>query len=998
VGVGATEVTRAGRRRPAGGLTWTAGAIGLVVGLGLAAVAFAGGAPLGALLAVGTTLGVGLIVTVSRQATRGPKAETAAPDAPATPAAAERREQRLEALLEVSTALGPVHRVEALFETVAGACARLFDSDSVAYRVLEGEDLVLAGTWGHAGDAMLAKRVRLGESVSGRVALTGEPMLVRDPESDPRVIPEHRKAAQELGHHGLLGVPVKIAERLVGVLIIRTRRAGGFTPEDLSIAAAFASQVAIAMENARLYEHLARANDQRQFLFEAARQATVSLSLADVLSHLVKWGTELTEASASSIRLLDPSETALEPVASYGVSDRFSQRGPVMAQGSRAQAILGGHPIVVADFIQEPGSPFQEEALAEGLRSMVCVPLRSRDRVIGSFSVYTRAPRSFSDDEVAFFAEFANLAAISIENARLYHRTEERTEKLTTLSSLTRLINSAGDSEAVFNAVAMAAATLLEARISHVWIDDPDSLALALRGRYSVEAEHELLPNEISLLPYKSGVETAIFESRIPEYLPDALEDPRWVNPELVREQGLRGWAGVPMIAQGVPVGVLSVYCAERRQFSAADREILTLLADQAAIAIENRRSAELMRTAYSQTEQLLSSISWILIVVDEYDTITQWNEAAETTFGIPAGKVVGWPLVDCGIDCDWEWMLERIAEARERETPTRFDAMRYRRDGRDRFLGITLTPIKGAPGQHSGFMLLGSDITERKTLETQLAQAQRLEGIGRLAAGVAHEINTPIQFVGDNTRFLQTAFDDLHRLLQAYQALRDHAKGGSLTPALVGEVERAEQETDVEYLVAEIPKAVGQTLDGVTRVATIVQALKEFAHPNQKEKVPTDLNQALQSTLSVARNEIKYVADVEAEFGDLPLVVCQPGELNQVFLNLIVNAAHAIADVVKDSGSKGVIRVRTAREDDMALVAISDTGCGIPEGHRAQIFDPFFTTKEVGRGTGQGLSIAHAVVVDKHGGSLTFETEVGRGTTFFVRLPLAGAEAGDPA
>jgi PAS domain S-box-containing protein len=399
-----------------------------------------------------------------------------------------------------------------------------------------------------------------------------------------------------------------------------------------------------------------------------------------------------------------------------------------------------------------------------------------------------------------------------------------------------------------------------------------------------------------------------------------------------------------------------------------------------------------------AQTEQLLSSISWILIAVDEHDTITQWNEAAENTFGIPAGKVVGWPLIDCGIDWSWDWMLGRIAEARGREHPTRFDDMRYRLDGKERFLGITLMPIKGAPGQHSGFMLLGSDITERKALEAQLSQAQRLEGIGRLAAGVAHEINTPIQFVGDNTRFLQTAFDDLHRLIQSYQALRDGAKVGAVTPALLDEVERAEQETDVSYLVAEIPQAVGQTLEGVTRVATIVQALKEFAHPDEKEKAPTDLNQGLQSTLSVARNEIKYVADVETEFGDLPLVVCQPGELNQVFLNLIVNAAHAIADVVRDSDTRGAIRVRTEREGDMALVAISDTGRGIPEAHRAQIFDPFFTTKEVGRGTGQGLSIAHAVVVDKHGGSLTFDTEVGRGTTFFVRLPIKGMEGRDPA
>ena len=963
-------------------------AIGMGLLTGLLAVAYLAEVPLGVLLVVGTTLGLGAVLPISRLALKSPGAASSRPSEPAT------REIRLEALLEVSHALGRLQPVESLLASVAEACERLFDSDSVAYRVVEGDELVLAGTWGHAGDALLAKRVKLGESISGRVALTGEPLLVQDPESDPRVIPAHRKAAQELGHHGLLGVPVKIGGKVVGVLIVRTGRLGGFTAEDLSIAGAFASQVAIAMDNARLYDDVARSREQQRFLFEAARQATVSLSLSDVLLHLVKWATELTGADASSIWLLDASESVLEAVASHGVSERFSNRGAVrVLDGMKARTILGGQALAVSDLEQDLDYPFRDQALAEGLRSMACAPLRSRDRVIGTFSVYTRSPRRFSDAEVAFFAEFANLAAITIENARLYQSTEERTEKLTALSTLTRLINSASESESVFNAVAMAAATLLHAEVSHVWVDDPESLALVLQGRFSAETDQEPLPEEISLLPYRSGIEAAVFESRTPEYIRDTQQDPRWVGRELARKRDLHAWAGVPMVAPEGAVGVLSLYFGGQREFSPAEKEIMTLLADQAAIAIGNRRSAERLRGAHAQTEQLLASISWILVAVDEYDVITQWNQAAEKTFEIPAGKVVGWPLVDCGIDWDWSSVLDRIREARGRDHSTRFDPIRYRLDGRERFLGITLTPIKGAPGQGSGFLLLGSDITERKVLETQLAQAQRLEAIGRLAAGVAHEINTPIQFVGDNTRFLQTAFDDLHRLVRSYQGLRDSVKAGTATDAQLAELTQTEQETDVDYLVGEIPKAVSQTLDGVTRVATIVQALKEFAHPDQKEKVAADLNQALLSTLSVARNEIKYVADVETDLGDLPLVLCQPGELNQVFLNLIVNAAHAIADVVRDTDTKGVIRVRTAREEDMALIAITDTGCGIPESHRAQIFDPFFTTKEVGRGTGQGLSIAHAVVVDKHGGSLTFETEVGRGTTFFIRLPIAGAE-----
>ena len=202
---------------------------------------------------------------------------------------------------------------------------------------------------------------------------------------------------------------------------------------------------------------------------------------------------------------------------------------------------------------------------------------------------------------------------------------------------------------------------------------------------------------------------------------------------------------------------------------------------------------------------------------------------------------------------------------------------------------------------------------------------------------------------------------------------------------------ERHARVADVVLAEAEIPKAIAQTLDGVGRVATIVRAMKEFAHPDSGEKAVADLNKALTSTLTVARNELKYVADVETDLGDIPSVSCHLGDLNQVFLNLLVNAAHAIGDTVKESGGKGRIGVRTTCEGDNVCVAISDTGGGIPEHVRSKIFDPFFTTKGVGRGTGQGLAIARSIVVDKHGGSLTFETEVGEGTTFFIRLPVDG-------
>jgi signal transduction histidine kinase len=393
---------------------------------------------------------------------------------------------------------------------------------------------------------------------------------------------------------------------------------------------------------------------------------------------------------------------------------------------------------------------------------------------------------------------------------------------------------------------------------------------------------------------------------------------------------------------------------------------------------------------------------------VDDGDRVTRWNSAAEQAFGVPADEALGRPLLHCRISWEWPRVVESIIQCRAAGHPTRVDDVRYRRpEGADGLLSITVSQITGkqlgrlrgrdgkparSSPDTSPILILGSDITERRLLQMQLAQTRKLESIGQLAAGIAHEINTPVQFVADNSRFLQGAFADLLELVRAYRALRDCVAPGAPAAALAT-VEAAEKAADVDYLVEEVPRAAGETLAGVEHVAAIVRALRTFAHPGRTEPALANLNQGLTSTLTVARSEIKHVAEVETELGELPAVRCHPGDLNQVFLNLIVNAAHAIADVVGDSGRKGVIRVKTWQEGDTVVVAISDTGTGIPRPIHSRIFDPFFTTKAVGRGTGQGLAIAHAIVVDKHRGTLTFETTGGRGTTFYVRLPIGPAE-----
>jgi signal transduction histidine kinase len=285
--------------------------------------------------------------------------------------------------------------------------------------------------------------------------------------------------------------------------------------------------------------------------------------------------------------------------------------------------------------------------------------------------------------------------------------------------------------------------------------------------------------------------------------------------------------------------------------------------------------------------------------------------------------------------------------------------------------------------------------MVRRDRLEIELRQAQKLEAVGQLASGIAHEINTPIQYVGDSVYFLRDAFADLIRIVDgADESIVAAERSGAVLPTFAA-TKRLVVELELDKLKADIPEAIERTLDGAKQVAHIVSAMKTFAHAST-EKLPFNLNGALDNTLTVARNEYKYVADLETDFSDVPDVACNPSGVRQVFLNLIVNAAHAIADVVGDSGKRGVISVRTTHVDDSVVVSVSDTGGGIPEAIRSRIFDPFFTTKPPGKGSGQGLAIAQNIV-DQHGGKLWFETQLDKGTTFFVRLPVEATDRQNP-
>ncbi|MEM1097305.1 MAG: ATP-binding protein [Planctomycetota bacterium] len=419
------------------------------------------------------------------------------------------------------------------------------------------------------------------------------------------------------------------------------------------------------------------------------------------------------------------------------------------------------------------------------------------------------------------------------------------------------------------------------------------------------------------------------------------------------------------------------------------------------------------LRDREARTKQVLNTANDAFLTADIAGRVTDWNDAAAALFGVPAASALGRPvsefLVPGSGDPDPTNALADVLSACG--DLNRGEMVALREDGRRLPVEVSISLM--VDEDRFVFNAFVHDISARQDMLRRPMQSQKLESIGQLAAGIAHEINTPTQYVGDNVEFLRDGFTDLLKVMTATdalrQALRRQAEDFDLPPAVTGaldQLEQAESDADVAFLRDEVPGALDQAAEGVQRVATIVRSMKSFSHPGSPGGADAtmsavDLNEAIRSTLTVCRSEWKYVAKMDTAFAeDLPAVRCLPGELNQVILNLVVNAAQALGEQGKgeDSGL-GNITVRTRRDGpDHVCIDIGDDAGGIPEHVQPRIFDPFFTTKDVGQGTGQGLAIAHRVVTEQHGGTLEFVSKLNVGTTFTIRLPIRGVDAAGPS
>lgn len=437
----------------------------------------------------------------------------------------------------------------------------------------------------------------------------------------------------------------------------------------------------------------------------------------------------------------------------------------------------------------------------------------------------------------------------------------------------------------------------------------------------------------------------------------------------------------------GDVIGVLNLYVDAAGRSESEDTSFLPLVAATLALVIERYGSEQQVHRLSLAIEQSPASV----VITNREGVIEYVNPKVIEVTGYSREELLGQNprVLKSGYMSAQEYARLWATILSGKEWQGEFH---NKRKSGDIFIeSAKISPVRTSSGEITHFLAIKEDVTARKALENQLLHAQKMESIGQLAAGIAHEINTPAQYVGDNLRFLQGAVTDIHRLIEAYDGLAQ-----ALTPMAehseqLADIANLKAQLDVDYLRRETPLAITQALQGVAQISRIVQAMKQFAHPGPAQKAAVDLNKTLQSTLIVARNEWKYVADLALNLApDLPPIQGLAGELGQAFLNIAVNAAHAIETKLgKNPTEKGQIAVTTTMRDNVVEIRIADTGTGIPEAIRGRIFDPFFTTKAVGKGTGQGLTITHAIIVERHGGHIEVQSTPNEGATFVIRLPV---------
>lgn len=466
-------------------------------------------------------------------------------------------------------------------------------------------------------------------------------------------------------------------------------------------------------------------------------------------------------------------------------------------------------------------------------------------------------------------------------------------------------------------------------------------------------------------------------------------------NSMTLKKMGMSDYLLTPISIMGQWTGFIGYSMNEKTiPWTEHDIEMLKAGAEMFGIYFEREFMGQKIRKSEETMRAMINSSPFSAILIDRNSIVLDLNENAMNLLDLTRDMIVGSrlaELVDAAFIPQIESLFKDIMQNRS--------LLSFEYDAEQRFFNLSGVPIFGSQKDKiERVAVYIHDITQQKISDHEISHKIKMESIGQLAAGIAHEINSPMQYISNYSLFLEESFKELDVLLENLDQWEESCSKAGETCPMSSKFHELKEEMDLEFLRKEIPSAIEHTNKGIAMVTKIVSSMKTFSHPDSKDMTAVDLNNSIDSTITVSRNEWKYVAEIVTDFDEsLPVVTCFVSEINQAILNIIVNAAHAIGDSASgESAEKGLIGITTLHDNGWAEIRITDTGCGMTPNIIKKIFDPFFTTKEVGKGTGQGLSISHGVIVTKHGGSIDVESEAGHGTTFVIRIPVKPGELAD--